>query len=152
MKKNEKINKVNEPWSDYLSLGIRSVDMQHKRFFMMLDDLRKNFTESQKTGDIINEDLKNQMLSDLEDYTVYHFRTEENLMHDSNYPDIEIHIQQHNLFIKKLAEFRTAYKFQSQVLMEQMIGFLGKWFLVHISDYDKKYVEHIKQRDTSKLN
>lgn len=152
MNKHERINKVTESWADYLSLGIRSVDMQHRRFFLMLDELRTNFTESKETGDNVNDDLKNKMLSDLEDYTVYHFRTEENLMRDSNYPDIEIHMQQHDLFIKKLAEFRTAYKFQSQVLVEQMIVFLGKWFLVHISDYDKKYVEHIKLLDTSKLN
>ena len=152
MNKNEKMNKVTDYLTDYLSLGIRSVDMQHKRFFMMLDELRTNFIETKESGEIITDEIKNKLLSDLEDYTVYHFRTEENLMHDSNYPDIETHVQQHNLFIKKISEFRTAYKFQSQVLVEQMISFLGKWFLVHISDYDMKYVEHIKLRNTSTFN
>lgn len=152
MNENRKLNEITESWSDYLSLGIKSIDMQHKRFFMLLDELRTKFTEAKEAGDDVNEELKNKLLSDLEDYTVYHFTTEKDLMHNSNYPDIDTHIQQHNIFIKKLAEFRTAYKFQSQALVEQMIGFFGKWFLVHILDYDKKYVEHIQPHSTSKLN
>jgi hemerythrin len=66
-------------------------------------------------------------------------------MQKSNSPNIDLHIIQHQIFISKIEEFKIAYSYKNVLLLDQMIIFMRKWFLMHISEVDGKYVESSKK-------
>jgi len=125
---------------DFLHFGVKSIDMQHQKFFNLLKEL--------KMYNLIGEDnvTVQEIIVELKAYTQYHFEMENRIMKRSEFPDIEAHIKQHNIFIQKIEEFETAYNYQSAALSNKMLGFLQKWFLVHIPEWDAKYIEYINQR------
>lgn len=141
---NDLINQTE--WADFLLLGIKSIDLQHTKFFRLIDEL-KVYNSNNEDNFIINE-----IICELEAYVEYHFKTEESMFKRSDFPDADEHIKQHNIFKEKIAEFRTAYEFQSTILSDQMLKFLRRWFMLHISDYDTRYVKHIRQRVKDRKN
>ncbi len=125
---------------DFLHFGIKAIDAQHQKFFTLLTELRiynTNRDDNHAVMDIIDE---------LKAYSEYHFELEKRIMTQSEFPEMEAHIQQHNLFIRKVEEFNLAYNYQSAALSDQVLGFLQKWFLVHIPDWDQRYVDFIKNK------
>lgn len=133
---NEKINDM----SDFLSLGIKTVDLQHEKFFKMLDELR--LYSASKDNKLLIENL----LEEFSAYATYHFVAEERMMKKSEFPLYEVHMQQHLFFKQKLDEFKQALEYKNEMVDEQMLNFLRKWFVVHISEQDKQYADYIKLR------
>ena len=127
---------------NYILLDIPVIDNQHSVFFETFDKLlllnQKEDNEEEREAKILSE------LNGLERYTVYHFNTEEELMHEANWEYIEQHIEQHNVFKNKCKEFQIAYNYKNKVLLEQMVLFLRRWFIMHISEVDAAYAESIK--------
>ena len=133
---NEKINDM----SDFLSLGIKTVDLQHEKFFKMLDELR--LYSANKDNKLLIENL----LEEFSAYATYHFVAEERMMKKSEFPLYEVHMQQLLFFKQKLDEFKQALEYKNEMVDEQMLNFLRKWFVVHISEQDKQYADYIKLR------
>ncbi len=128
-----------QTWNNSYLLDIPMIDKQHMMFFKIFDDLmvlNKGNDNYEKINDVILE---------LEKYTHNHFSTEEALMRKANSPDMDLHIVQHQLFITKVEEFKIAYGYKNSILMEQMIVFMRKWFLMHISEVDGKYADPVKK-------
>jgi hemerythrin-like metal-binding protein len=71
-------------------------------------------------------------------------------MEKSNFPEIEEHLNQHELFMQKIEEFKVTLNYENKTLSKQMLDFLQKWFLNHIPEYDRLYIDHIKQNRTKK--
>lgn len=134
--------KINEPmptsWNNTYLLDIPMIDKQHFTFFKIFDNLILLNTETD------NYDKMNEVILELENYTHNHFNTEEALMRKANVSNMDFHIMQHGLFKKKVAEFKIAYSYKNSVLMEQLISFMRKWFLMHISEVDKNYADSVK--------
>jgi hemerythrin len=130
---------ANQTWNNSYLLDIIMIDKQHMHFFKIFDQLlvlNKNFENYLALAPLIDE---------LEKYTKVHFKTEEALMVKANVQDIDLHIAQHEIFIEKIDAFKTAYSYQNTVLLEQMIIFMRKWFLMHISEVDRKYAEPVQK-------
>lgn len=125
---------------DFLHFGIKTIDAQHQKFFTLLNELR--------LYNLNNEDneVMLDLLNELKSYSEYHFELEKRIMIQSEYPDTEEHLQQHDLFVRKLEEFKLAYNYQSTALSNEMLDFFQKWFLVHIPVWDQKYVEFVRNK------
>ena len=67
----------------YPLLGIDLIDRQHATFFNMLDSIAQNGSK------------ENDTIKKLEDYLIFHFRIEEDLFKNTDYPDVDVHISQH---------------------------------------------------------
>lgn len=128
---------------DFLHFGIKSIDAQHQKFFSLLSELK--IYNSNKEDNI----AKASVLDELKAYVHYHFELEKRIMTRIEFMDIAEHLAQHEIFIKKIDEFVMAYNYQSATLSEQMLQFLQKWFLVHIQEWDQRYVDAIHQRRES---
>ena len=105
---------------DFLHFGIKSIDTQHQKFFGLLNELRiynQNGDDNMAVGNIIDE---------YKSYTEYHFELEKRIMTRSEYDEIDAHLAQHEFFIKKIVEFKVAYKYQSAALSDQMLVFFAK--------------------------
>ena len=126
-------------WDKSYLLDIDMIDKQHIMFFKIFDRL----LELNNQEDVQNEIL--EVITELDKYTHNHFATEEALMRNANASEFESHVTQHKVFISKIEDFKIAYQYKNTVLLEQMISFMRKWFLIHISEIDRKYVEPVKK-------
>ena len=71
-----------------------------------------------------------------------HFRDEEKLMRDAGYSGLEEHIKEHQRFIAQIGDYKEAVC-GSYVPFHDMLDFLKKWFVKHITVSDQKYMEFI---------
>ena len=133
-------NKVKrQSWNVLYELDIPAIDRQHMHFFKIFDKFN--------ALDHINldYDVIKTYIDELEKYTKMHFQTEESLLKMSNYVEFGQHVEQHQIFTKKIDEFKIAYGYGNHLLLEQIISFMRKWLIVHISEVDRKYVDSVKK-------
>jgi hemerythrin len=130
--------KLNSSWNDSYALDIKMIDEQHKKFFMLFDEIQI----AQRNGE--SHEVISEYIQELENYVNYHFRIEETLMKHGNHPDMEFHLSQHNIFRRKVADFKLASEYENMVILDQMVIFMRKWFLTHIFNDDSKYVPYVQ--------
>lgn len=116
----------NRVWSDECLVGIEIIDNQHKNFFRMLDELVSLNSKEDKEEEIL------QIINKFEQYTIYHFSTEEGFMDKNNYPDIERHKNLHKLYAKKIMFFKNEYTNGNHAILEEMTDYARRWLLYHI--------------------
>lgn len=126
-------------WNDKLIIGIPQIDDQHKGFFNLFDKYEEMIFDNN-----IKSSERYDLLVALENYIEEHFITEESIMSFINYPNIREHINQHNIFIEKIKDFKIKYEHENNELVNSIILFMKKWILTHIPMYDiqiKPYFE-----------
>lgn len=139
MENNENIPVIHQTWNKSYMLDIDMIDNQHVKFFLIFDKLQALNKDADSHTEI------EKVLKELEKYTNIHFATEEALMLRAEAPDYDLHIVQHQVFIAKIEDFKIAYSYNNAALLEQIIIFMRKWFLMHISEVDRKYVDPVKK-------
>ncbi|MGO4555579.1 bacteriohemerythrin, partial [Stenotrophomonas sp. 2YAF22] len=90
-------------WQDDLNIGIDVIDQQHRRIIEMLNHLHVAQTSLQRAavGEVIDEVV---------DYTMSHFAFEEELMEEAGYPFCAAHKRVHEVFIKRVSEYRMRFQ------------------------------------------
>ena len=132
-----KYNPETTNWNDSYLLGIPMIDNQHKKFFVILDNL-ETLNQKQEKSEM------HSLINELQNYVIYHFKTEEDLMVKSHSPNIDLHVMEHELFRKKVEEFHHSYYNNNEELLNEMISFMRKWLIIHISGTDAEYADSIK--------
>lgn len=120
-------------WSEEFSVGIKRFDDQHKKLIEIINRLYDLMSKN-KT----HEELKS-VISELKNYTEYHFLDEENFQKTIGYNDYQKHKKLHNEFVKKINIFEENFNKNSIGLSSEIMIFLKKWLLNHINIEDKKY-------------
>ena len=126
-------------WEDKYSVGIQSIDNQHKEIFMLLNKL----LEAMKMGHA--NDVTIQIIQELERYTVIHFQKEEYFFQRFNYQGSAEHITEHQNFIKKIAVLKSELNSGKMILTIELLNFLRDWIEHHILVIDKKYSACFRQ-------
>lgn len=122
-------------WEAKYSVGIQSIDKQHKEVFKLLNSLLQALKLGQ-AGSVIN-----QIILELEKYAVMHFQKEEFFFQRFNYSGAEQHIREHQLFIQKIAEIKAATDDGRIAPSFELFDFLKEWIEHHILVIDKEYSE-----------
>jgi len=126
-------------WEDKYSVGIQSIDNQHKEIFMLLNKL----LEAMKMGHA--NDVTIQIIQELERYAVIHFQKEEYFFQRFNYQGSAEHITEHQNFIKKIAVLKSELNSGKMILTIELLNFLRDWIEHHILVIDKKYSACFRQ-------
>lgn len=124
-------------WKDDYSVGIDSIDQQHKKLLNLINQLQTAVDYS--TG----EEFERDALDELVDYTRTHFNYEEGLMRDNNYPDFEPHKVQHEKMFKKVGEVLAEYEQDQDTAMANAAEYLKDWLINHINGTDKEYSSYL---------
>jgi len=105
-------------------------------------ELINDFYDAVKAKDIEKVDeLFKTLLVEVE----AHFKTEEDMMEQSSYADMQMHKSDHDVMRKKLAKFHKRW----EVLKgpKELQGFLEKdfkkWYTGHVSKWDAQAAPHI---------
>jgi len=121
-------------WNKNLETGIQIVDSQHKS---LIDKLNEFFDACmQKKG---KDELMN-MIKFLENYTVFHFKTEEDIMQRHKFSGYIAHKAMHEEFIKEFLKIKNRFEVEGATLdlVNSTTKFLTNWLIEHISKIDKQ--------------
>ncbi|CRP88607.1 MULTISPECIES: bacteriohemerythrin [Stenotrophomonas] len=123
-------------WQDDLNIGIDVIDQQHRRIIEMLNHLHVAQTSLQRAavGEVIDEVV---------DYTMSHFAFEEELMEEAGYPFCAAHKRVHEIFIKRVAEYRLRFQ-AGEDISDELRTMLSRWLFNHIRGDDQAYAEQVK--------
>jgi hemerythrin len=126
-------------WDEKYSVGIQSIDSQHKEIFLHLNKL----LEAMKLGQA--SDVITPIILDLEKYAVLHFQKEEFFFQRFNFQGSAEHIKEHYDFTKKVISLKEDLKSGKVTLSFELLNFLKDWIDHHILIVDKQYVECFRQ-------
>jgi hemerythrin len=120
-------------WEEKYSTGIQSIDSQHKEIFNYLNSL----LDAMKLGQA--DKVLFQIVLELEKYAIVHFQKEEFFFERFNYSAASEHIQEHRLFMQKVASLKSDLKSGKMVISIELLNFLKDWIDNHILISDKAY-------------
>ena len=124
-------------WSDIFEI-CPEIDKQHKKLIQIINELHQIYLLN-----ILETAPIAKILKQLQDYSIYHFSTEENLFKIYNYSRREEHTREHLSFVTQIGKFTNRYKNNDLSLSTDLLDYLKKWLLEHILNDDKKYLEEI---------
>ena len=87
-------------WDASYDLGIEYVDKQHRRLVELINELYHACLGEK--GEL--EEKFKHVMKELVEYVMIHFKDEEKIMEEINYPNIKEHKQHHENFVKKILE------------------------------------------------
>jgi hemerythrin len=125
-------------WSKDLDTGIEAIDGQHRQIIDYINRL-------QDAIELGSRERMATIFDDLVDYTVTHFSFEEGLQERAGYEYYAGHKRVHQLFIKKLAEYRTKFEAGDPQVAEQVAEMLRNWLVNHIQTEDADYVPAVSK-------
>lgn len=127
-------------WNNGFSVGIESIDLQHKKLIATINELYCSIHSSAE------KETVGVTLQRLIDYTDNHFKHEEKLFAQHNYPDQDQHISGHNKLIKQVLEFKQRFDRKEDNVGAELLEFLKDWLVFHIKNTDMKYGPFLKQK------
>ena len=130
-------------WQENLSVGIESIDNQHKQWFEYLNKAAEAVASQKNQAQI------SKTLNFLIDYTEAHFSTEEKYMTDCNYAGLQEHKAKHNELRTTLANLIKDFEEEgvTSKLAQSIHTFLGNWLIQHIHEVDMKFGAFVKKEN-----
>jgi hemerythrin-like metal-binding protein/PAS domain S-box-containing protein len=129
-------------WTPEMSINHPLLDKQHQQIFSKLNELNivAYHVQDKEVAEIINF---------LEHHAMTHFKDEEQVMKQYDYPYYTIHQAQHLTYIEKLKDFRQKYQ-QNQGNNLHLVLEIQKetvdWLIRHIGDSDRQFGIFLKEK------
>lgn len=120
-------------WTETFSVGVKEMDDQHKKLVGMINRL----IEEQH---VLTEPVTiAELLTEMTDYALIHFRAEEYLMAEYGYEFKDRQAQSHEAFIEKTQAFMSASEIGPNILSKALLEYLKSWLTGHILNEDMQY-------------
>ncbi len=127
-------------WEQGMSVGIESLDNDHKKLIAILSQLMSAKDENHQKDSIID------IFEKLEYYCQSHFEREETLLASINYQQFDSHKKSHQAFINKIPELKVQWLSavsEPEAVKEKIVLFLQEWLVKHILEEDLDYASAI---------
>jgi hemerythrin-like metal-binding protein len=126
-------------WKDNYSVEIKQLDDHHKNLFRIFNVLYENTVHSTEVENVL------PIICELQEYTKYHFLTEEQHMQDIDFPGTDEHIARHRDFAHQITGLNSRSRDELEMTKE-LIVVLGNWLLHHVLEEDHKYLKWQKDK------
>lgn len=126
-------------WEPSFSVGNQILDEQHKKLLSLCNQA----LECISIDSLESRALFHSILNDLVAYTETHFRTEEGLLTQSHYSQLDAHKAEHTAYQIRLTDFLLDATI-GNVDREGLQQYLSTWWREHILEQDMQYAEHLK--------
>jgi len=122
-------------WNDKYSVKNAIIDDQHKRLLDILYRLERMVNRGKETEEMV------KLLTEMSDYAVAHFKSEERYMKNIGYPDdkIEEHRQLHSNYTLQVLQFTLSHLDELPENPREVLNFLSHWWTDHILKVDMDY-------------
>jgi hemerythrin-like metal-binding protein len=134
---------VNFEWDTGLETNYKKIDNQHKELFTHLNSL----IDASRKG--LGNDEIFKVLDFLTEYTIMHFKTEEDLMIAFKYGDYLSHKKCHDDF--KLTVNQLSNRLNEEGPSPELIGSVSKtiaeWLVLHIKQVDFRMAAFVRTKD-----
>lgn len=127
-------------WSEQLSLGIPSIDDQHKKLINMINALDDALAEGHA------DDILQNIFDGLAVYTEKHFAYEEELFDKYQFMYSEAHKKEHEALVVEVKHLQQKLNDGDFMLGIEVMDFLKQWLTNHILGSDMAYSEFLKSR------
>ena len=125
-------------WDEKYSVGLSIIDEDHKKLISIL-----NKAIYAKEHNANSKELR-EVLKEMTDYALKHFKAEETYMIDFNYSEYQDHRKEHrDFFTESIAYHDKLIEGDCQIANE-IIEYLKWWLVNHIQVTDKKYIDCFK--------
>ena len=125
-------------WSRELDTGIAVIDKQHRRIVEYINRLQEAINSRNR------QDMA-AVFEELVDYTITHFTFEEDLQEQASYNFRSAHRRVHQVFTKKLEEYKERFEAGDVNVAHQVNAMLRTWLVNHIKNDDADYVPAVKK-------
>lgn len=125
---------TNCQWRDEYSVGNQTLDNQHKALLKICNTMGQCVADQTKDGDM----LFHEILNDLSVYAKQHFRTEESILRQKAYPDLDSHVTEHTEYFEWLATLSYAALI-GNVEKDDLQARVVSWWVNHICNSDMAY-------------
>ena len=129
-------------WNDEMSLNIKEIDEQHKKWIAIHNRLHDVLTQGSYNE---VEKTATETLYAMQEYTRTHFQFEEEYMFSITYPDLIAHRRIHKDFDNKIYQYYREMLDGRIVLNSTIMKMIKGWLLEHIMHEDKKISDHLKK-------
>lgn len=131
-------------WTPEYSVHVGEIDREHQSLFSAVDRLHQAMLSGKGT------EVLEPLLSELSNYTYYHFAREESLMARVQYPDAVAHVQQHEALRRKVTAFVERFTRGEATMTIELTIFLTEWLKQHITTTDRKLGAYIGMRGSQR--
>lgn len=124
-----------QDWLDGIATGHAKIDEQHLGMLQYFDEIRRWAADKRPLRLAYAIGVLKELIID-------HLATEDALMRGCDYPDLEQHLKEHDLFRTRIIEVqRLAIE---QRLTGEMVEELRCWLIHHFLHSDQQYAAYIK--------
>ena len=127
-------------WNSTYSVNVKEIDLQHQKLIALINQLH----DGMKAGK--GKEITRKILSDLADYTKFHFGYEEKLFDQTKYPDTMVQKRQHSDLVKQVVNYISKFQKGEAILTMELMNFLKDWLMNHIVATDKKYTSFLNSK------
>jgi len=127
-------------WNDSFSVGVALFDEQHRRLIAMLNKMIRDPTATTRSETVAD------VLTDMTNYAQEHFKSEEDLMIEHDYPHLDEHRRQHRGFQEKAARLCFATVKGQASVPHEMLVYLQQWLIHHILQADMAFKPFFEQK------
>lgn len=128
-------------WTDKLAVNVKEIDDQHKKLINIINQLN----DAMNSGK--GRDVLGKVLTELVNYTMYHFGTEERLMEQHKYVNSPTHKAEHQKFVDTVGDFKKKFDSGNAMLSIKIMHFLRDWLTNHIMKTDQKFGQALNKLD-----
>ena len=123
-------------WSDQYLFGNEIIDSQHRGLIELCDEIEHEINNGGKDFSVL--------LIYFTDHSKTHFQTEEKLLREVNFPELEDHEDEHKSFINRIQHFQSM-NLLGKLNPIELRDFIRKWVVNHILNSDMKYKPYLEQ-------
>ena len=127
-------------WKREYSVGVERLDRQHQKIISVINKLiakPRVFITSRTIADV---------LAELNSYVSEHFLLEEQLLEESGYPGLLEHSKRHTEYGDRIADFCLKTIEKNKNVPEELLSYLGEWWIGHILHEDMKYKSFFEEK------
>jgi len=129
-------------WDPALVTGVLEIDRQHKEIFARVDALLYAIRGGSSREEV------GRLLAFLGDYVITHFRAEEDLMREVEFPGFPTHRAEHQRFVCDLAVLGAEHTRDgaSPSLVLRVNSRVSEWLCEHIHRADRELAAYLRAR------
>ena len=123
-------------WKDEFSLGVPSVDHEHKELIELINTLAEVMQNEGSYEAVV------ESLGEIYAQIAAHFALEEKFMRDSHYPLYGSHKEDHEVLLDELLDIMDGVEEDGSYDASALASGLDRWFSEHFRTHDAKLHRH----------